>query len=399
MTAALETMRPPKDGLGPIAWLRRNLFSSVPSALMTILLSGALVWLAATIGAWALTEARWSVIGDYMRIFLIGRYPGEEAWRIWLLLAVLSVLAGLSAGVFGHGSRMLAVIVAAIQLMLAALILASPIGLVAAGAVAGNALVVGATLIIGRRLPIPRRALVMAWLVSLPLAFYLLAGYTGTLLASVGASVWGGLMLTILLGTVGIILSFPLGVLLALARRSSLPAVRIISTGYIELIRGVPLVTILFMADIILPLFLPSELRLDRVARAIGGITLFSAAYVAENVRGGLQAIPTGQVEAAQALGLTGLQTNVSIVLPQALRAVIPANVGLFISLLKDTTLVTVIGLTELLGIGGAVLSQPASFGATMEVYIFIGAVFFILCYALSQASYRLERRLGVGTR
>ncbi len=399
MTAAAEIMRPPKDGLAPIAWLRRNLFSSVPSALVTILLGGALVWLAATIGAWALTEARWSVIGDYMRIFLIGRYPGEEAWRIWVLLAVLSVLAGLSAGVFGQASRMLAVIVAAIQVMLAALILASPIGLVAAAAVAGNALVVGATWIIGRRLPIPRRALVMAWLVSLPLAFYLLAGYTGTPLASVGASVWGGLLLTILLGSVGIILSFPLGVLLALARRSSLPAIRIISTGYIELIRGVPLVTILFMADIILPLFLPSELRLDRVARAIGGITLFSAAYVAENVRGGLQAIPTGQVEAAQALGLTGLQTNVSIVLPQALRAVIPANVGLFISLLKDTTLVTVIGLTELLGIGGAVLSQPASFGATMEVYAFIGAVFFILCYALSQASYRLERRLGVGTR
>ncbi|HEX7172456.1 MAG TPA: amino acid ABC transporter permease [Candidatus Limnocylindria bacterium] len=399
MTAAVETMRPPKTGVGPIEWLRRNLFSSVPSALMTILLGGALVWLAATIGTWALTEARWSVVGDYMRIFLIGRYPGEETWRIWLLLTVLSVLAGLSAGVFGHGSRMLALIVAAIQLMLGGLILASPIGLVAAAAVAGNALVVGATSIIGRWLPIPRRALVIAWVASLPLAFYLLAGYAGTPLASVGASVWGGLMLTILLGTVGIILSFPLGVLLALARRSSLPAVRIISTGYIELIRGVPLVTILFMADIILPLFLPSELRLDRVARAIGGITLFSAAYVAENVRGGLQAIPTGQVEAAQALGLTGVQTNLSIVLPQALRAVIPANVGLFISLLKDTTLVTVIGLTELLGIGSAVLTQPASFGATMEVYAFIGAVFFILCYAMSQASYRLERRLGVGTR
>jgi general L-amino acid transport system permease protein len=201
------------------------------------------------------------------------------------------------------------------------------------------------------------------------------------------------------LAVAGIILSFPLGVLLALGRRSQLPVVRILSTGYIELIRGVPLVTILFMADIILPLFLPGEWRLDRVARAIGGITLFSAAYVAENVRGGLQAIPTGQVEAAHALGLSGIATNRFIVLPQALRAVIPANVGLFISLLKDTTLVTIIGLLELLGISRAVLAQPESFGAQMEVYVFIAAVFFVLCYAMSQASYRLERQLGVGVR
>ena len=172
---------------------------------------------------------------------------------------------------------------------------------------------------------------------------------------------WGGLLLTVLLATVGILLSFPLGVLLALGRRSELPVVRGLSTGYIELIRGVPLVTILFMADLILPLFLPGEWRLDRVARAMGGITLFSAAYVAENVRGGLQAIPSGQVEAAQALGLNALQTNLYIVLPQALRSVIPANVGLFISLLKDTTLVTIIGLLELLGIGRAVLAQPES--------------------------------------
>jgi general L-amino acid transport system permease protein len=161
----------------------------------------------------------------------------------------------------------------------------------------------------------------------------------------------------------------------------------------------VPLVTILFMADIMLPLLLPGELRIDRVARAMGGITLFSAAYVAENVRGGLQAIPTGQVEAAHALGLNTVQTNLFIVLPQALRSVIPANVGLFISLLKDTTLVTIIGLFELLGIGRAILAQPESLGAHLEVYMFVAAVFFVLCYAMSQASYRLERALGVGVR
>jgi general L-amino acid transport system permease protein len=158
-------------------------------------------------------------------------------------------------------------------------------------------------------------------------------------------------------------------------------------------------VTILFMADIMLPFFLPGEIRIDRVTRAMGGITLFSAAYVAENVRGGLQAIPSGQIEAAQALGLRGWQTNRHIVLPQALRSVIPANVGLFISLLKDTTLVAIIGLAELLGIGQSVLAQPASLGAHMEVFAFIGVIFFVICYAMSQASYRLEAALGVGQR
>jgi len=235
--------------------------------------------------------------------------------------------------------------------------------------------------------------------VSLPASFILVAGVGDTAIPSVSTNLWSGLLLTFLLATVGIVLSFPFGVVLALGRRSALPAVRWLSTAYIELIRGVPLVTILFMADIMLPLFLPGELRIDRVARAMGGITLFSAAYVAENVRGGLQAIPAGQVEAAHALGLNGFLTNRFIVLPQALRAVIPANVGLFISLLKDTTLVTIVGLLELLGIGRSVLAQSESLGAQMEVYVFVAALFFVMSFAMSQASYRLEASLGVGER
>jgi general L-amino acid transport system permease protein len=271
--------------------------------------------------------------------------------------------------------------------------------LLAAGALALNAALVWIAYALALRVAIPRRVLTWSWIASLPVAYALIGGFGVTALPSVSTNAWGGLLLTVVLAVTGIILSFPLGVLLALGRRSRLPAVRVLSTAYIELIRGVPLVTILFMADIILPLFLPGEWRLDRVARAIGGITLFSAAYVAENVRGGLQAIPLGQVEAAQALGLNGIQTNRFIVLPQALRAVIPANVGLFIALLKDTTLVTIIGLLELLGISRSVLAQSESFGAQMEVYVFIAAVFFVLCYAMSQASYRLERQLGVGVR
>jgi general L-amino acid transport system permease protein len=240
---------------------------------------------------------------------------------------------------------------------------------------------------------------VIAWLLSIPVTFILLNGIGGSALPKVSSNLWGGLLLTVLLAAIGIIVSFPLGVLLALGRRSSLPAVRLLSTAYIELIRGVPLVTILFMADVMLPFFLPGEVRIDRVTRAMGGIALFSAAYVAENVRGGLQAIPTGQIGAAHALGLSTARTTIDIVLPQALRSVIPANVGLFISLLKDTTLVAIIGLAELLGIGQAILAQPESLGAHLEVYVFVGVAFFVLCYAMSQASYRLERALGVGSR
>lgn len=394
-----EVLPPPPLTVGPVGWLRRNLFYSPMSALVTIVLAAALGSLALQLGTWAATEARWSVVTDNLRVFMIGRYPGGEAWRIWLSLAILSLLSGLAAGQFGRTTRTLAVALSAIQALIALLIAASPIGLTGVLGYAANSALIWVAFAISIRGWPPRRAIRIAWLVSLPVTFWLIAGFAGSPITSVRSNDWGGLLLTVLLATMGIVLSFPFGVLLALGRRSALPAVRMLSTGYIELIRGVPLVTILFMADLILPLFLPQQLTLDRVARAIGGITLFSAAYVAENVRGGLQAIPTGQVEAAQALGLSGVQTNLYIVLPQALRSVIPANVGLFISLLKDTTLVSIIGLLELLNIGRAILAQPESLGARMEVYTFIAAVFFVLCYAMSQASYRLERQLGVGVR
>jgi general L-amino acid transport system permease protein len=397
MTA--ETLLPPSTVVGPVAWLRQNLFSGWVNSLVTVLIAAFLLWLLFAIGQWAVTAARWSVVTNNLRLFLIGQYPADQAWRIWLDLALVSVLAGLSAGVFGRATRAMAITLSAIQLILAALMLASPLGIVAAGALALNTALIWVGFLVAFRGLVPRRGLVIGWLLSLPVSFLLISGFAGTPLPSVSTNVWGGLLLTVLIAVIGITLSFPLGVVLALGRRSQLPVVRILSTGYIELIRGVPLVTILFMADIILPLFLPGEWRLDRVARAMGGVTLFSAAYVAENVRGGLQAIPSGQIEASQALGLSGVQTNLYIVLPQALRAVIPANVGLFISLLKDTTLVTIIGLLELLGISRAVLAQSESFGAQMEVYVFIAGVFFVLCYAMSQASYRLERALGVGTR
>ena len=397
--ASPETLSPPITVVGPIAWLRQNLFSGWVNGLITVLIGAALLWLVLQVGQWAVTEARWSVVTNNLRLFLIGQFPADQSWRVWLNLAIVSVLAGLSAGVYGQATRALAITLAACQLILAVLMIISPLGFLPALALSLNAAFVMGGFLVGLRGLIPRRPIAYAWLISLPISFLLLNGMGGTPLPSISTNTWGGLLLTVLIAVVGILLSFPLGVLLALGRRSQLPMVRILSTGYIEIIRGVPLVTILFMADIILPLFLPGEWRLDRVARAMGGVVLFSAAYVAENVRGGLQAIPSGQIEASQALGLSTTQMNLFIVLPQALRSVIPANVGLFISLLKDTTLVTIIGLMEVLGIGRAVLAQSESFGAYLEVYVFVAAVFFVLCYAMSQASYRLERALGVGTR
>ena len=207
-------------------------------------------------------------------------------------------------------------------------------------------------------------------------------------------------MLTFLLALVGIVASFPLGVLLALGRRSDLPVLKGLCVLLIELVRGVPLVSLLFMTQVIVPLFLPEDLRVDRVLRALFAITLFSSAYMAENVRGGLQSVPQGQVEAARVLGLGGAHTMLFIVLPQALRAVIPAIVGQFISLFKDTSLVVTVGLLDVLGIGKSiVLGNVEWVGSQREVYIFIALLFWVFTYSMSYASRKLESALGVGQR
>ncbi|CAN5614703.1 amino acid ABC transporter permease [soil metagenome] len=400
MTA--ERLAPPSTVVGRRAWLRQNLFNNWYNSLLTVVVGLFLVVIVVLVAQWAVTEARWGVVTTNLRLFLIGQYPFAEAWRVWLSLLALSVLTGLSVAAYGGGAvRALASGLAAGQALLGVLAAVSGMGLLVAGALLLNAAAVWLAFAAGMRLSLSRRALGLAWLVAVPVLFVLLQGVGGPLMPLVPTRLWGGLLLTFLLSVGGIVLSFPFGVLLALARRSDMPAVRYLSTIYIEVVRGVPLVTILFMAAIMLPLFLPGELRVEHVFRALIGITLFSAAYVAENVRGGLQAIPSGQIEAANAIGLNAFQRNLYIVLPQALRAVIPANVGLFISLLKDTTLVAIAGtgLLELLGIGRAVVAQPSWIGAQLEVYVFISAVFFVLCYIMSQASYRLEEQMGVGHR
>lgn len=392
-----EDLPPPITEVGVVGWVRKNLFSSKGSGLATIIITLLLVAVVWFFMGWAVNDARWGVITANMRLFLVGLYPQDEIYRVWITMLALSLITGLSAGTWSSGAvRLMAIMLAAGQATIALLIVISGLSVVAAVAVVANGvLTLGAMYLAGRR-PVSRRWLIVGWTLTSIFTFILLYGLgDATPLPAVSTSVWGGLLLTVLLSLVAILLSFPIGVLLALGRRSELPVVRILCTTYIELIRAVPLITVLFMAALLFPLFLPEDVRIDNVIRAMGGLTLFTAAYIAENVRGGLQAIPNGQVEAAQALGLRGWQVNLFIVLPQALRIVIPANVGQFISLLKDTTLVVIVGLLEILGIGRAVLAQPEWLGASFEVYVFVGAVFFVLSYTLSQASYRLEKELG----
>lgn len=233
---------------------------------------------------------------------------------------------------------------------------------------------------------------IATWLlIATPVFMFVLAYGIGGVLPLTDTRRWGGLLLTIMLSMVGIIASFPLGVLLALGRRSSLPVVSTACTLYIEFVRGVPLITVLFMAQLLVPLINQDLAEVDNVFRAMVGITLFSAAYLAENVRGGLQAIPGGQEEAAKALGLASWQVTLFVTLPQALRLVIPALVGQFISLFKDTSLVAIVGLTDLTGISNATVAQTEFLGLRREVYIFITLIYFVFCYVMAALARRLE--------
>jgi general L-amino acid transport system permease protein len=209
---------------------------------------------------------------------------------------------------------------------------------------------------------------------------------------------WGGLILTLLLSTFGIGLAFPLAILLALGRRSTMPLIRVLSTGYIEIVRGVPLISVLFMASVMLPLFLPGGFAIDKLLRAQLAMILFAAAYLAEVVRGGLQALPRGQEEAAQALGLSYWQRHRFVILPQALRIAIPPMVNTFIGFFKDTSLVVIIGLFDLLTTIKVSLNEPAWTGFGVEAYFFAALVYFIFCYPMSRYSQALERGLARGS-
>lgn len=350
----------PAGTIGLVGWLRANLFSGPINTLFTLaglyLLYLLLVptvqwgiinadWIGTTRDDCSREGACWVFINARFDQFIYGLYPSDQTWRPNMVFALF----------FG---------------LIAWLVIP--------------------------RLPLKRVVIAFA-LIGFPvIAFVLLGGgYLG--LEQVSTNRWGGLMLTLLLATVGMIAALPIGIVLALGRRSEMPIVRSISVIFIEFWRGVPLITVLFMASVMLPLFLPSEVNVDRLVRALIGITLFQSAYMAEVIRGGLQAIPKGQEEAAAALGMTYWKRMGLIILPQALKMMIPGIVNTFISLFKDTTLVMIIGLFDLLGIVQAALSDSNWLGFSLEGYVFAAFMFWIFCFSMSRYSQYLERKLHTG--
>jgi general L-amino acid transport system permease protein len=346
----------------PITWARKNLFATPLDYFLSLSVIVLVFWALPPILNWLIFDASfigttradctgegacWVFVSARLSQFVYGFYPDEQIWRVNLTGSIffLSVL----------------------PLMFQKFSFKKPI-------------------IVFLLTIFPVFAFVM-----------LVGGYFG--LEPVETSKFGGLMLTLVIAVVGIVGSLPLGIILALGRRSSMPVVQKICVTFIELWRGVPLITVLFMASVMLPLFLPQGMNFDKLMRALIGVMLFSAAYMAEVVRGGLQAIPNSQYEAASALGLGYWQSMIFVVLPQALKKVIPGIVNSFISLFKDTTLVLIIGMFDLLGMIQTVSTDPEWLGYSMEGYVFAGAVFWIFCFTMSKYSQKLERQLNTERR
>ncbi len=400
-SAARKEVRPPEPP-GLLTWMRQNLFSNWYNSLLTITTTVLIIYVVFALLRWIFVTADWTPVTATPLLYLVGQYPRDLLWRLGIMLTLMSFLFGASWRKWGGVMRIFAITFAFFLIFVA--LWPSPQGgmpLQIRIFMFANLPVMLAGYLLGGIEKIRGSYLAIAWLLSLLISLVLLNGYPGfEMLEVVPSGLWGGLLVTMILAIGGITLSFPIGVLLALGRRSSLPVVSILCTAFIEVIRGVPLIGILFLFSLILPLFLPPETRIDRLLRALIGMIVFSAAYMAENVRGGLAAVPEGQTEAAKALGHSGFQITFLIVLPQALRAVIPPIVGQFISLFKDTTLAYGVAILELLAVGRSILqSTPEYIGLQMEVYGFIAVVFWVFSYMMSYASQRIEVALGVGER
>lgn len=348
-----EAQPAPEDTKGIIHWLRENLFSNAINSVFTLLgfyliyliLPPLLNWLIFD-ATWSGSKedisgggARWIFIAEKFDQFIYGFYPEELQWRP-NMVAFLAVALGL-----------ILKYVKSIKVKIAAIVV----------------------------FPV--------------ISFILIHGGMG--LEVVETEKWGGLMLTIVVASVGIVASFPIGIVLALGRQSHLPILRTLSVTFIEFIRGVPLITILFMASVILPLFFSDGLDFDKLLRALIGITLFQAAYIAEVIRGGLQAIPKGQYEGADSLGLSYWQAMILVILPQALKISIPNLVGTFISLFKDTTLVLIIGLFDVLAMVSLTTSDSNWLGFEVEGYVFVTMIYWVICFSMSQYSKAVERRFN----
>ncbi len=344
----------PNSEIGFAHWLRKNLFSNVTNSVLTVFALYVLYLIVPAIANWMLFDATfapvnneqcgregacWRYIIEKLDLFIYGFYPAEGYWRVQWVLILALVFVWIAKRLKQHQYKLK---------IIAGLILIYPI-----------------------------------------VAFFLL--YGGLSLEVVETHQWGGLMLTVIVATVGIVASFPIGVLLALGRQSKMPVIRLLSVIYIEFIRGVPLITILFMASVILPLFFHEGMNVDKLLRALIGITMFQSAYIAEVIRGGLQAVPRGQYEAADAMGLSFLQKTTLIILPQALKISIPNIVGSFIALFKDTTLLLIIGLLDVLSMVHLSTSDENWLGRSTEGFVFVMLVMWIILYSMSRYSKALE--------
>jgi len=408
-----EPTGPPEARLTARQWVRQNLFATPFGSVLTIVLGLGLGYVLYRLAWFALVSSDWEIVRRNLRRFMVGgEYPEDQVWRLWAGLYVVGGLAGLLSGAtVAHAEQQARASGREVvrpgrwdwirrywpALVVIAVILSqtrtwTPTLLTLLGA-----MVFASARWLGRRAPWLARFTWLALLVGAVASVQVVAGFGG-----VSWSDWGGLHLTLFVTVAGIALSFPFGVMVALGRRSSLPALRWVTVAYIEVIRGVPLVTLLFLGIYVIPLFFPNTVEPpSNLTRALIAVTLFEAAYVAETVRGGLQAIPRGQREAAEALGLSRWKVTRLIVLPQALRAVIPAMVGQFISLFKDTSLLQIIGFVELLEVARITVSQPAFLGQRLHTvtFAFVALVYWAGSYTMSRESRRLESRLGLGER
>jgi general L-amino acid transport system permease protein len=388
----------------PRGWARANLFAGPASTVATVVFTLVLALVAFRAVRYVVFTGRWDIVRSGLPSLMVGLdYPRDQAslTRPWIAGALVAVVAGLATGV-GRRRRASSwrtaarpwVPVAVVGVLVVSLTQSAVPKLAALGIVA---VLVGAALAADR---LPEPATRRLWALHTALVVVAAIVLTG---GRIGAwETWGGLLLALYVSVIGIVVSFPFGLVLALGRRSSLPVARALSTIWIELVRGVPLITLLFAGDLALRFFVPPGATAPgRVMRASIMVVLFTSAYIAEIVRGGLLSVPRGQLEAARALALGPITTLRKVVLPQALRAVIPAIVGQFISLFKDTSLLTIIGLRELIGVAETVSSDPSfrNQGLLPELLAFVGLLFWMCCYSMSKASQRLEGRMGVGVR
>lgn len=387
---------PSRPPLTPGEWVRANLFSSWLNGLLTVITGALVLFLAFRLVRFVFISGEWTVLKVNLRSYMIGRFPIEEAWRVWTVVYVLAGLGGLTRGVLPRmpwsRRRLIATPIFALLLIGALLyLIESPLMWLLLAVVPT---MFGAGTAVGRRLPSRRRPLVLlSWVAVVPVILGLLS------YGDVSTDLWGGLLLNVTIAVVAIGLSFPIGMLLALGRRSSLPAVSAFCVGFIELIRGVPLVTLLIFGRFVLILILPPGLTLAQLVRATLMFTVFSSAYVAEIVRGGLQGVPQGQYEAARALGLSTTRTMALIALPQALRSTIPPMVGHFISVFKDTSLLAALGFSDLLFRASTATRELRFVGDSAEALLPAAFIFWMIAFSMSRWSQRLERRLGVGER